>query len=78
MHRAEQAIEDRRPRYDPDPTEAERVTQAFLQACTSGDVQGLLGLLADDVVVYSDGGGKATAALRAGARRIAPRDSLWV
>jgi RNA polymerase sigma-70 factor (ECF subfamily) len=63
VHRAEQAIEDRRPRFDPDPAEAERVTQAFLSACTSGDVQGLLEILSDDVVVYSDGGGKATAAL---------------
>ncbi len=63
VHRAERAIEDGRPRFDPEPGVAERVTQAFLQACTSGDLQGLLGLLADDVVVYSDGGGKVPAAL---------------
>lgn len=63
VHRAELAIEGGRPRFTPDPGEAERVTQAFLGACTSGDVQGLLELLADDVVVYSDGGGKVPAAL---------------
>ncbi|HEY4312610.1 MAG TPA: RNA polymerase sigma-70 factor [Pirellulales bacterium] len=62
VHRAEQAIQEHRPRFEPDPAEAERMTSAFLQACTSGDLADLLQLLADDAVVYSDGGGKATAA----------------
>ena len=33
-------------------------------ACGNGDLDGLLGLLADDVVVWTDGGGKVRAALR--------------
>jgi RNA polymerase sigma-70 factor (ECF subfamily) len=33
-------------------------------ACGSGDLDGLLGLLADDVVVWTDGGGKVRAAMR--------------
>ena len=37
---------------------------AFLQACRQGDLESLTGLLADDVVAQSDGGGLATAARR--------------
>ncbi len=36
---------------------------AFLDACASGDLKGLLDVLAADVVLYSDGGGKVPAAL---------------
>ena len=45
------------------PAEAERLTGAFLQACWTGDVDTLVSLLATDAVLYSDSGGKATAAL---------------
>jgi RNA polymerase sigma-70 factor (ECF subfamily) len=73
VSRAEDRIQSRRPRFDPDPGEAERLTAAFLQACSSGDVQGLVDLLATDAVLYSDGGGKVSAALTpiVGADRIA-------
>jgi RNA polymerase sigma-70 factor, ECF subfamily len=63
VHRAETAIHQRRPRFAPDPREAERMTGAFLEACTSGDLAGLLQLLSADAVVYSDGGGKVPAAI---------------
>jgi len=36
----------------------------FLQACATGDMDQLFDLLADDITVYSDGGGKVRAALR--------------
>jgi RNA polymerase sigma-70 factor (ECF subfamily) len=62
VHRAEGSIRERRPRFEPDPREAERITGAFLQACASGDLDGLVQLLSDDAVVYSDGGGKVPAA----------------
>jgi RNA polymerase sigma-70 factor, ECF subfamily len=62
VHRAENSIRERRPRFEPDPREAERITGAFLQACASGDLDGLVQLLSDDAVVYSDGGGKVPAA----------------
>jgi RNA polymerase sigma-70 factor (ECF subfamily) len=73
VSRAEQRILERRPRFDPDPAAAERLTGAFLQACSTGDLRGLVDLLATDAVLYSDGGGKATAALAPirGAERIA-------
>ncbi len=36
----------------------------FLKASDDGDLQGLVSLLAEDVVLWTDGGGKASAALR--------------
>lgn len=63
VSRAEERVHERRPRFEPDPDDAERITGQFLQACTTGDMDGLLGLLAADAVSYSDGGGKASAAM---------------
>ena len=44
--------------------EQERLTQQFLATVATGDVQALAAMLADDVVLFSDGGGKTTAARR--------------
>ena len=63
VSRAEERIRERRPRFEAEPAEAERLTGAFLQACWSGDVDTLVSVLATDAVLYSDSGGKATAAL---------------
>jgi RNA polymerase sigma-70 factor, ECF subfamily len=63
VSRAEQRIHDQRPRFDSDPAQAERLTDAFLQACSTGDLNGLVQILASDAVLYSDGGGKVAAAL---------------
>ncbi len=73
VSRAEQHISQRRPRFQPDPAEAERLTGAFVAACSTGDLDGLVQLLAADAVLYSDGGGKVPAALAPikGALRIA-------
>ncbi len=51
----------------PDPAEAARwrqLTSQFLAAAAAGDVVGLERFLADDVVSWSDGGGKVPAGLR--------------
>jgi RNA polymerase sigma-70 factor (ECF subfamily) len=63
VSRAEGRIRERRPRFDPDPGEAERLTGAFLEACSSGDMQKLVQLLAADAVLYTDSDGKVPAAL---------------
>jgi RNA polymerase sigma-70 factor, ECF subfamily len=63
VSRAERRIHDQRPRFDADPAQAQRLTGAFLQACSTGDLNGLVQILASDAVLYSDGGGKARAAL---------------
>ena len=46
---------------------------SFLTASLSGDMEALLALLSEDVILYSDGGGKARAALKPiyGADRVA-------
>lgn len=62
--RARQRIEDRRQRFDADLRHGRELTHAFMVACGTGDLDGLLGMLADDVVVWTDGGGKVRAALR--------------
>ena len=56
-----------------DPDEQERVIERFLTAVNTGDVQGLLDVLAPDVVLVADGGGVVTAAKRpiVGAERLA-------
>ena len=36
----------------------------FLEASLRGDMEALLGLLSEDVILYSDGGGKTRAALK--------------
>jgi RNA polymerase sigma-70 factor (ECF subfamily) len=63
VSRAEERIRERRPRFDPDPGEAERLTGAFLDACSTGDLKGLVQLLAADAVLYTDSNGKVPAAL---------------
>ena len=46
------------------PDDAEQVALSFFAAAAGGDLQELMDLLAPDVVLLSDGGGKARAALR--------------
>ena len=63
VSRAEARVLEKRPRFEADPAKVERLTEAFIQACSNGDLQGLVQLLAADAVLYSDGGGKVAAAL---------------
>ena len=71
--RARRRVQAERPRFDPSPEERERLAERFFAAVTSGDVDGLVQVLADDVVVYGDGGGKVPqwAAPIVGAERVA-------
>ena len=64
MRRARHHLAKHDHRYHTPPQRREQLTYQFIQACSSGDMQGLLALLADDVVMYSDGGGKVRAALK--------------
>ena len=50
--------------YAPDPVEHRRLVSRFLQAAASGDISALEQLLADDVAVWNDGGGRVRAARR--------------
>jgi RNA polymerase sigma-70 factor, ECF subfamily len=61
--RARRQVEAKRPRFEADRRSREELARRFFEAVTEGDEDGLLGLLAQDVVAYGDGGGKAPAAL---------------
>jgi RNA polymerase sigma-70 factor (ECF subfamily) len=61
--RARSHIEDGRPRFAPSREEGHRLAEAFQTAVASGDTQTLKQILAQDAVLYSDGGGKRAAAL---------------
>jgi RNA polymerase sigma-70 factor (TIGR02957 family) len=63
-HRAREHVQARRPRYDVDGTQQRAVTERFLAAAAGGDLDGLMTVLAPDVTLLTDGGGKARAALR--------------
>ncbi|MFE7745759.1 RNA polymerase sigma-70 factor [Nocardia sp. NPDC057455] len=63
-HRAKQHVQSRRPRFDTDEAERDHVTARFMAACSGGDLNALMGLLAPDVTSWSDGGGVVTAARR--------------
>ncbi len=62
--RARKRIGDRRKRFDADLGHGQELTRRFVAACGTGDLDGLLGMLADDVVVWTDGGGRVRAAVR--------------
>jgi RNA polymerase sigma-70 factor (ECF subfamily) len=64
LHRAHQHLEQRRPRFEVSRQQQERITSQFLDVSLGGDMQGLLNLLADDVVFAADSGGKAWAGLK--------------
>jgi RNA polymerase sigma-70 factor (ECF subfamily) len=61
-HRAREHVAARRPRMRVDHVEQRAVMDRFMAAVTTGDVQGLLDVLAPDVVAVSDGGGLVPAA----------------
>lgn len=64
IRRARQHIEAGRPRYTVSPEAQQALTMQFTEACVSGDLASLMTMLADDVSLWSDGGGKAIAATR--------------
>jgi RNA polymerase sigma-70 factor (TIGR02957 family) len=72
-HRAREHVQARRPRFDVDWDQQREVTERFLAAAAGGDIDGLMTVLAPDVTLLTDGGGKARAALRpiVGARKAA-------
>ncbi|QHA03368.1 RNA polymerase sigma-70 factor [Streptomyces broussonetiae] len=62
--RARRHVEERRPRYEVDPAQRREVTERFLAAAAQGDLAGLMSLLAPDVRLVGDSGGKVKAPVR--------------
>jgi RNA polymerase sigma-70 factor (ECF subfamily) len=61
--RSRKHIADRRPRFPVDRARHQQMLEQFLAACATGDPSQLTHLLSEDVIFYSDGGGKIAAAL---------------
>lgn len=63
VSRAKTHLAERRPRYDVTPDQQTQLLGQFLESCANGDLNGLLSILEADIVNWSDGGGKRSAAL---------------
>jgi RNA polymerase sigma-70 factor, ECF subfamily len=61
--RARRQVQARKPRFAASRRKREELARRFFEALEADDTQGLVRLLAADVVVYGDGGGKAPASL---------------
>ena len=73
-HRAREHVQSRRKRFEPvDPKVSSELTARFFAAASTGDLDGLMAMLAPDVVWTADSDGKASAARRpvSGADRVA-------
>jgi RNA polymerase sigma-70 factor (ECF subfamily) len=72
-HRAREHVQARRRKFEPNNAVTAQVTEQFLMAAASGNVEDLMALLAPDVVWTADGGGKKSASRRPvfGADRVA-------
>lgn len=72
-HRARQRLLQGRPRFEVEIETVEVIVQHFLRACVGDDMSALLGLLAPDVTVTPDNGGKVSSIrnIVAGADRVA-------
>lgn len=57
-HRAKQFVTERRPRFEPVHEDQVKLLDGFMQAVVKGDVEALTHVLAEDIVVYGDSGGK--------------------
>jgi RNA polymerase sigma-70 factor, ECF subfamily len=72
-HRAREHVQARRKRFEPDAAKSAQVTEQFLAAAATGDLDGLLTLLAPNATWTADSDGKVSAARRpvVGAEKVA-------
>jgi RNA polymerase sigma-70 factor (TIGR02957 family) len=77
--RARRHVDERRPRFEATREQHEKLADRFFAAIADGDLEGLEAMLAEDVVLAGDGGGKAPALAHAvhGARRVARLLGTW-
>ena len=62
LARARKHVGARRARFDADPAQAGRLVERFTDAASAGDLDGLLTILAEDITLWADGGGKVRGA----------------
>jgi RNA polymerase sigma-70 factor (TIGR02957 family) len=72
-HRAREHVHARRPRIEAGRDEKRAAVERFFAAASGGDINALMEVLAPDVALWTDGGGKVRAAFRpvAGAGKVA-------
>lgn len=58
--RARRHVQAGRPRFEASDEQRDRLAERFFAACQGRDIQGLVGMLAEDAVLYGDGGRKGT------------------
>jgi RNA polymerase sigma-70 factor (TIGR02957 family) len=77
--RARRHVEERRPRFEASRDQRDELARRFFAAAQDGDLPGLEAMLADDVVLHGDGGGKAPALARSlhGRSRVARTLVTW-
>jgi RNA polymerase sigma-70 factor (TIGR02957 family) len=77
--RARRHVEEGRTRFEASRKQRDELARRFFAAARDGDLEGLEALLADDVVLHGDGGGKVPALARAvhGRRRVARTLVAW-
>ena len=77
--RARRDVKGRRPRFEASRERRDELARRFFAAAKEGDLAALEALLADDVVLQGDGGGKVPARARAlhGRRRVARTPLAW-
>jgi RNA polymerase sigma-70 factor (TIGR02957 family) len=78
--RARRHVAERRPRFEASRQAREQLADRFFAAIGDGNLEGLEELLAEDVVLHGDGGGKAPALARAlhGRDRVSRTLRNWV
>lgn len=62
LTRAKKRVGTPHARFEASPVQAERLVQRFTQAAAAGDMAGLLAVLAEDITLWADGGGKVPGA----------------
>lgn len=73
LARAKKHVGARRVRFEADPAQGNRLVQRFTEAAVAGDLDGLISILADDITLWPDGGGKVSGGARTpvrGAKRV--------
>jgi len=78
--RARRHVEERRPRFEASREQRNELAQRFFDAAREGELDALENLLAHDVVLHGDGGGKVPALARAvhGRERVARTLRAWM
>jgi RNA polymerase sigma-70 factor (ECF subfamily) len=78
--RARRHVEERRPRFESSREQRDELARRFFAAARGGDLGALETLLADDVVLHGDGGGKVPALARSlhGRSRVARTLTAWM